>query len=375
MLPFAEEHEIFRKTVRDFVATEIAPQHARWEAAGVVDRDVWRKAGSAGLLLTTIPAEYGGGGGDFLTSIILLEELVRGVYSGPGFRLHSDIVAPYILHYGSEEQRVRWLPPMARGEIIAAIAMTEAAAGSDLQGIRTVARRAGDHYIISGEKTYITNGFLADIVIVAAKTDASARADGISLIVVETDRAGFRKGRPLAKLGMRAQDTTELFFDEVRVPLTNRLGEEGRGFGYLMTELPRERLIAAAIGVVAAEAALEWTIAHVKARQAFGRALLNMQNTRFVLADVKTEVTIGRTFLDQCIVALLNDKLDSTTAAMAKLWCTELEGRAIDRCLQLFGGYGYMYESPICRAFADARAHRILAGSNEIMRELVGRSL
>jgi alkylation response protein AidB-like acyl-CoA dehydrogenase len=374
-LPYTEEHEMFRRSVRTFIQREIAPHHDRWEAEGIVDRGLWLKAGTAGLLLTTIAPEYGGGGGDFLMSFILLEEMVRGVYSGPGFRLHSDIVAPYIEHFGTEEQKRRWLPKMASGEMVSAVAMTEPSAGSDLQAIRTTAIRDGDDYLVNGQKTFISNGAMADLVVVAVKTDPAAGAKGISLLVIEADRVGFTKGRKLKKLGMKAQDTAELFFSDVRVPVSNRLGDEGKGFSYLMSELPRERLIAAAIGQVAAEAALDWTAEYAKTRHAFGGPLIDLQNTRFVLAEIKTEVTIGRTFLDDCINLLLDAKLDATRAAMAKLWCTELEGRVLDRCLQIFGGYGYMWEYPIARAYADARIHRILAGSNEIMKEIVARSI
>jgi long-chain-acyl-CoA dehydrogenase len=374
-LPYTAEHEIFRRSVQAFIAREIAPYHAEWEERGSVDRDLWRKAGQAGLLLTGIAPEYGGGGGDFLMTIVMLEELVRGVYSGPGFRLHSDIVAPYIEHLGTTEQKRTWLPRMASGEMIGAIAMTEPAAGSDLQAIRTVAVRDGDDYIVNGQKLFISNGLLADLVLVAVKTDPRAGAKGISILGIEAERQGFTRGRGLKKLGMKAQDTAELFFSDVRVPLANRLGEEGKGFAYLMAELPRERLIAASLAQVASEIALEWTVAHAKDRRLFGGRLLDLQNTRFALSEMKTEAAVGRAFLDECIQLLLEGKLDSTRAAMAKLWCSELEGRVLDRCVQLFGGYGYMWEYPITRAYADARVHRILAGSNEVMKELIARTL
>jgi alkylation response protein AidB-like acyl-CoA dehydrogenase len=374
-LLYTEEHEAFRRSVQKFIEREIAPHHARWEEQGIVDREVWRKAGAAGLLLTGIPPEYGGGGGDFLMTQIMLEELVKGVFSGPGFRLHSDIVAPYILHFGTPEQRHRWLPGMAAGELVTAIAMSEPSAGSDLAAITTSAVRDGDEYVVNGQKTFISNGAMADLVIVAVKTDPAAGAKGMSLLAIETDRSGFTRGRRLEKLGMRAQDTSELFFSDVRVPVANLIGEEGKGFSYLMRELPQERLIAGSIALVAAEAALAWTVEHVKTRKAFGAPLFALQNTRFVLAEVKTEVTVGRIFLDDCIQMHSSGQLDATRAAMAKLWLTELEGRVIDRCLQLFGGYGYMWEYPITRAYADARVHRILAGSNEIMKELVARSI
>lgn len=372
---FSEEHALFRESVRRFVAAEVAPHHARWEQQGVVDRDVWRKAGDAGLLLTNIPEAYGGGGAGFLTSVVMIEELMRHVYSGPGFRLHSDIVAPYILHYGSEDLKCRWLPRMARGEVITAIAMTEPGTGSDLQGVRTSAVRDGNHYVINGQKTFITNGQLADLIIVVCKTDPAAGAKGTSLILVEADRAGFARGRNLDKLGLKAQDTSELFFDAVRVPITNLLGEENQGFRYLMQELPQERLLIAISAVAVIEAALEWTIAYTRERKAFGRAIADFQNTRFRLAEVKTEATVARVFLNDCLAKHLAGALDVPTAAMAKWWTTELMGRIVDTCLQLHGGYGYMTEFPIARAYADARVHRIYGGTTEIMKEIIARSL
>jgi len=374
-LPYASEHAQFRDSVRRFVEQEIAPHHARWEKEGVISRDAWRKAGEAGFLLTTVPVAYGGGGADFLTSVIMIEEMASRVFSGPGFRLHSDIVAPYILHLGTEEQKQRLLPAMAKGDIITAIAMTEPAAGSDLKAITTRARRDGDDYVISGQKTFITNGQLADLVIVVCKTDPAAGAKGISLILVETARPGFSRGRNLEKIGMKAQDTSELFFDEVRVPAANLLGREGAGFAHLMDELPQERLLVGISAVAVMEAALGWTIAHTRSRKAFGGTLADFQNTRFRLAEVKTEVTVARTFLDDCICKHLRGELDVPTAAMCKWWLSDLECRVVDTCLQLFGGYGYMREYPIARAFEDARVHRIYAGSNEVMKEIVARSL
>jgi alkylation response protein AidB-like acyl-CoA dehydrogenase len=372
---YQEEHALFRATVRRFVETEVAPHHARWEEQGVVDRAVWHKAGALGLLLTNVPREYGGGGADFLTSAIMIEEMMRHVYSGPGFRLHSDIVAPYILHHASEDLKRAWLPRMATGEVIGAIAMTEPGTGSDLQAIRTTATKDGNHFVIKGQKTFITNGQLADLVIVACKTDAAAGAKGISLVLVETDRAGFARGRNLEKIGMKAQDTSELFFDDVRVPCTNLIGEEGRGFAYLMQELPQERLLVGIMAVAVIEAALEWTIAYTRERQAFGRPIAEFQNSRFKLAEVKTEATVARVFLDECLARHLRGELDVATAAMCKWWLTELEGKVVDTCLQLFGGYGYMLEYPIARAYADARVHRIYAGTTEIMKEIVARAL
>jgi len=372
---FSEEHELFRNTVKRFIAAEVAPHHARWEEQGVVDRSVWEKAAQAGLLLTNIPTEYGGGGADFITSAIMVEEMARGIYSGPGFRLHSDIVAPYILHHGSEELKQKWLPRMARAETITAIAMTEPGAGSDLQGIRTSAVRDGDHFIINGQKTFITNGQLADLVIVACKTDASAGAKGISLILVEASSPGFQRGRNLQKVGMKAQDTSELFFQDVRVPVSNVLGQEGRGFALLMTELPQERLLVGITAVGVMEAAYEMTLSYTRERKAFGKPLADFQNSRFKLAEIKTEVTVARVFLNDCIAKHMRGELDVPTAAMCKWWLSELENRVVDACVQLHGGYGYMWEYPIARAFADARVHRIYAGSNEIMKEIIGRSL
>lgn len=374
-LPYTHEHVQFRESVRRFVEKEIAPHHARWEKEGVIDRETWRKAGETGLLLTNIPAEYGGGDADFLTSVIMIEEMMRHVFSGPGFRLHSDIVAPYILHLGTEEQKQRLLPAMARGDIVTAIAMTEPGAGSDLQSIRTFARREGDEFVISGQKTFITNGQLADVVIVACKTDPTAGAKGVSLILVETERPGFSRGRNLEKIGMKAQDTSELFFDEVRVPVTNLLGREGNGFGHLMSELPQERLLVGITAVAVMESALRWTLDYTRDRKAFGRTVADFQNTRFKLAEVKTEITVARTFLDDCIMKHMRHELDIPTAAMCKWWLSDLECRIVDTCLQLFGGYGYMREYPIARAFEDARVHRIYAGANEVMKEIVARSL
>lgn len=372
---YREEHALFRATVRRFIADEIAPHHARWEKQGVVDRAVWRKAGAAGLLLTTVPEEYGGAGADFLTSAIMIEEMMRHVYSGPGFRLHSDIVAPYILNHASEDLKRAWLPRMATGEIITAIAMTEPGAGSDLQGIQTTAIRDGNHYVINGQKTFITNGQLADLIVVACKTDTKAGAKGISLVLVEADREGFARGRNLEKVGMKAQDTSELFFENVRVPCTNLIGDEGRGFAYLMTELPRERLLVGIMAVAVMEGALENTLAYTRERKAFGRAIADFQNTRFKLAEVKTEVTVARVFLNDCIARFMRGELDVPTAAMCKWWLSELEGRVVDACVQMHGGYGYMWEYPIARAYADARVHRIYAGSNEIMKEIIARAL
>ena len=372
---FNGDHEIFRGTVRRFVDNEIAPFHAEWEKDGKISREAWTKAGKLGLLCASMPEEYGGGGVDRTFSIILMEELARAGASGPGFGLHSEIVAPYINRYGSPEQKEKYLPKMAKGEIIGAIAMTEPGAGSDLQAVRTTAIKDGNELVINGSKTFITNGAMADVVIVVCKTDPEAGARGTSLVLVEADTEGFRKGRNLEKIGMKAQDTSEMFFNEARVPMTNMLGEEGKGFVYLMQELAWERLQVAVSAVASMEAALEWTIDYAKERMAFGEPIINLQNTQFKLAEAKTEVTVARTFVDKLISLMLEDKLDAETAAMAKWWTSDLQNKVIDECLQLHGGYGYMWEFPIARAWADARVQRIYAGSNEIMKVIIGRGL
>lgn len=373
---FSGEHELFRNTVRAFMEKEVAPYHADWERDGVVSREVWRKAGEAGLLCCAIPEEYGGAGGDFLFSAIVVEELARAGASGPAFYLHSDIVAPYILHYGSEDQKRTWLPKMASGEVIGAISMTEPGAGSDLQGIRTRAVADGNHYVLNGQKTFITNGQLADLVVVVAKTDPEERAKGISLILVERDRAGFERGRNLEKIGYKAQDTSELFFTDVRVPMTNLLGPaEGQGFIQLMEQLTQERLLVAIRCATSIEAALDWTVAYTQERQAFGRPIAGFQNTRFKLADAKAAATVTRVFIDRCLELHLDGNLTAEDAAIAKLHTTELLCQVLDDCLQLHGGYGYMWEFPIARAWADARVGRIAGGTSEIMREIIGRSL
>ena len=372
---FNGDHEIFRGTVRRFIDNEIAPFHAEWEKDGKISREAWTKAGKLGLLCASVPEEYGGGGVDRTFSIILMEELARAGASGPGFGLHSEIVAPYINRYGSPEQKEKYLPKMAKGEIIGAIAMTEPGAGSDLQAVRTTAIKDGNELVINGSKTFITNGAMADVVIVVCKTDPEAGARGTSLVLVEADTEGFRKGRNLEKIGMKAQDTSELFFNEARVPMTNMLGEEGKGFVYLMQELAWERLQVAVSAVASMEAALEWTIDYAKERMAFGEPIINLQNTQFKLAEAKTEVTVARTFVDKLISLMLEDKLDAETAAMAKWWTSDLQNKVIDECLQLHGGYGYMWEFPIARAWADARVQRIYAGSNEIMKVIIGRGL
>ena len=372
---FDSDHEIFRDTVRRFIEEEISPNHAEWEKDGKISREAWLKAGELGLLCASMPKEYGGGGVDRTFSVILMEELARAGASGPGFGLHSEIVAPYINAYGSEGQKRYFLPKMAKGEMIGAIAMTEPGTGSDLQGVRTTALKNGNELVINGSKTFITNGNMADVVIVVCKTDPDAGAKGTSLVLVEAGTEGFRKGRNLEKIGLKAQDTSELFFDDVRVPMTNILGEEGKGFIYLMQELAWERLQVSVGAVANMEAALEWTIDYTKQREAFGEPIINQQNTQFKLAEVKTQVTVARTFVDKLIGLMLEDKLDAETAAMAKWWTSDLQCKMIDECLQLHGGYGYMWEFPIARAWADARVQPIYAGTNEIMKVIIGRGL
>ena len=322
-----------------------------------------------------MPEEYGGAGGDFRTAAIIIEELAARAFAAPGYTLHSEIVAPYILHYGTEEQKRQWLPKMASGENVASIAMTEPGTGSDVQSIRTTAIRDGNELVVNGAKTFITNGELADFVMVACKTDPNAGAKGVSLVMVETERAGFSRGKKLEKMGEKAQDVAELFFDDVRVSPSNLLGEEGRGFAAMMDELPQERLIVVMGAVATMEAALQWTVDYTTDRKAFGKPIISFQNTRFKLAELKTEVAIARTFADKCLELHLEGKLDVPTAAGAKFWMTELEQKVLDTCLQFFGGYGYMVEFPISRAYTNARVHRIYAGTNEIMREIVARSL
>ncbi len=375
-----EELRLLADSARRFLERELVPHREKWEQRGVVDREAWLKTGAAGLLCTSIPEEYGGAGGTRGHDLVMREQLSRAGLAGgfgTGTGVHSTIVAHYILNYGTEEQKQRWLPGMATGEIIGAIAMTEPGAGSDLQGIRTSARRDGDSYVINGQKTFITNGQNADLIIVAAKTDTAARAHGVSLLAVEAARAdGFRRGRNLDKIGMHAQDTSELFFDDVRVPLENLLGGvEGQGFTQLMVQLAWERIACAYGSLVAMERAVEMTTAYVKERTAFGKRLLDFQNTQFKLAEAKTQAVVARTFVDELIVRLLAGNLDPTTAAMAKWWVTDTGCKVIDECLQLFGGYGYMREYPISEIWTDARVQKIFAGTNEIMKLLIARTL
>ncbi len=376
---FSPEHEAFRDSFRRFMDKEIAPFHAQWEEQGCVDRAVWNKAGDNGFLCMTMPEAHGGAGADKLYSIVQMEELSRAGFSGIGYSLHSEIVAPYIAHYGTPAQKARYLPRMANGEMIGAIAMSEPAAGSDLQGIKTTATVQPDgSYLLKGSKTFITNGWHADLVIVVAKTNPAAGAKGTSLLLVERGMPGFSVGKRLNKLGLKAQDTSELFFDDVRVPAENLLGGaalDNRGFICLMEQLPWERLQIAIGAVAAAQAAIGWTMDYVKERKVFGQAVATFQNTRYKLAEMQTEVQVASVFVDKCTELLLQDKLDTATASMAKYWCSDLQCKVMDECVQLFGGYGYMWEYPITRAYADARVQRIYGGTNEIMKEVISRSM
>ena len=372
---YEEDHVIFRDSVRKFVEQEVAPYHEQWEKDGIVPKSLRLKAGEAGLLEPTVPEEYGGPGVDFRYNGIVDEELARAGYTGPGFSLHSDIAVPYLVHYGSEEQKQEFLPKCVSGECIMAIAMTEPGTGSDLQGVKTTAALDGNEYVINGSKTFITNGQNSDLIIVVAKTDPTAGAKGTSLILVESHREGFKRGRNLEKLGMKAADTSEMFFDEVRVPTSNCLGEENMGFIYLMQDLPQERLSVAVSAVAACEGALQWTLDYTGQRKAFGKTISEFQNTKFKMAELKTEITIARVFVDRCLEMHIDGGLDVETAAMAKWWTTDLQGRVMDERLQLHGGYGFMWEYPITGAYADSRVQRIYAGTNEIMKDLISRKL
>ena len=376
---FSPDHEAFRDSFRRFIAKEIAPFHADWEEQGYVERAVWNKAGENGFLCTSMPEAYGGADADKLYSVIQMEELARAGTSGIGYSLHSEIVAPYILHYGTEAQKAHYLPKLASGEMIGAIAMSEPAAGSDLQGIKcTAIQQIDGSYLLNGSKTFITNGWHADLVIVVAKTNPAAGGKGTSLLLVERDMAGFSVGKRLKKLGLKAQDTSELFFDHVKVPAANLLGgsaQENKGFICLMEQLPWERLQIAVTAVASAQAAINWTVAYVKERKVFGQPVASFQNTRFKLAELQTEVQVAQVFVDKCTELVLQDKLDTATASMAKYWCSDLQCKVMDECVQLFGGYGYMWEYPITRAYADARVQRIYGGTNEIMKEVITRSM
>ena len=374
------EHEAFRRTVRSFIEREIAPHHERWEASGCVDRDVWTKAGEQGLLCFDVAEEYGGPGvSDFRYNMVLAEEMTRAGAHGPGFAVHTDIIVPYLSSLGTDEQKRRWLPGCVSGDTVTAIAMTEPGAGSDLQGVRTHAVNKGDHYVLNGSKTFISNGILADLVIVVARTDTLVDGGlghkGISLLIVERGMPGFERGRNLAKVGLHAQDTAELFFDNVVVPSDNLLGAEGSGFLSLMVNLPQERLSIATMAAAACEAVLDMSLAYAKQREAFGRPIGSFQHNRFVLAEMATEAHIARVFVDDCVRRHLVGDLDAAGASMAKWWTTELQKKLVDQAVQLHGGYGYMSEYPVAKAFLDSRVQTIYGGTTEIQKEIIGRSL
>jgi alkylation response protein AidB-like acyl-CoA dehydrogenase len=373
---YTQEHEDFRATVREFLEREVVPHHDQWEKDGQVSREVWTKAGAQGLLCFDVDEEYGGAGiKDFRYNMVLAEEAARAGVSGPGFAVHTDIIVPYISSLGTDEQKRRWLPGLVSGELISAIAMTEPGAGSDLQGIRTTAVDKGDHYVLNGSKTFISNGILSDLVIVVARTDPDAGHQGISLLVVERGMAGFERGRNLEKVGLKAQDTAELFFDNVAVPKENLLGEEGSGFVSLMVNLPQERISIAAIAVAACEHVLQLCLDYAKQREAFGRPIGNFQHNRFLLAEMATEVHIARVFVNDCVLRLNAGEVDTSLASMAKWWTTELQKKIVDQGVQLHGGYGYMTEYPIAKAFVDSRIQTIYGGTTEIQKEIIGRSL
>ena len=368
---------MFRETVRRFAAAEIAPHFERWEATGIVDREYWTKGGAAGLLCAQVPEELGGPGGDFRSNAIVIEELGYAGFAGPAadFSVHSDVCCGYLLHFGTPEQQRHWLPKMISGEIVAAIAMTEPGTGSDLRGVRTRAVQNGDEFIVSGQKTFISNGQMCDLVIVVCRADTADGAHGMTLILVEADRPGFRRGRNLKKLGHLSADTSELFFDDVHVPASNLLGTAGRAMNQLMTELPQERLTIALQSMAAAQKAFDITRDYVRERKAFGSPVGDFQNTRFKLADLKVDLSVGWAYIDQCLTRHVAGKLGTYDASAAKLWATEMHGRLVDQCVQFFGGYGFMREYEICRLYADARVQRIYGGTSEIMRELISRNL
>ena len=372
---FTPEHETFRDSVRRFLEAEVKPHDERWQEQGYADKSVWKKAGENGFLCMSMPEEFGGSGADKLFSMVLMEEQARINNSSVGWGLHSEIVAPYLFNYGSDSLKKKYLPKMASGEMIGAIAMSEPGAGSDLQSIKTTALRNGSGYVLNGSKTFITNGWNCDLVIVVAKTDPAKGAKGTSLVVVDTSMKGFAKGKRLKKMGLKGQDTAELFFDNVEVSTENLLGQENNGFIYLMQELPWERMQIAIAAAAKCEAALRWTIDYVNERKAFGKPVASFQNTRFKLAEIATEVQVMRVFVDRCMELLLEKKLDTATASMCKYWSTDMEGKVLDECLQLHGGYGFMWEFPISQAYVDARVTRIYGGTNEIMKEVISRSL
>jgi len=372
---FQSEHEMFRTSVRKFIEKEIAPHHAQWERDGIVPRELWLKAGEAGLLCCTVPEAYGGLGIDYLFDVIVFEEMARSGFTGPGFLIHCDLVATYIKSFGTEQQKQRWLPKMVAGEAIGSLGMTEPHAGSDLRSIRTRAVRDGDDYVINGQKVFISNGQLCDVVVLATKTDTLPGGKGITLFLVDTRLPGFKRGKNLEKLGLKAQDTSELFFENLRVPADSMLGREGEGFTLMMTKLAQERLAQAIRSATVAEHLIDLTVEYTSQRKAFGQTIGDFQNTQFKLAEMKTDAVVGRIFTDHCITQFMNSQLGEVDAAMAKMWLSNLHCRVADECLQLFGGWGYMWEYPIARAFADARIVKIAGGSIEIMKHIIGRSL
>lgn len=372
---FSEEHEMWRDSVRKFVEKEIVPYHEQWEKEGIVPRELWLKAGEAGLLCCTVPEEYGGLGLDYLFDAVVYEELWRVGASGPGFLIHTDLVATYILSFGTDEQKRYWLPKMVKGEAIGSLGMTEPHAGSDLKAVRTQAVRDGDEFVINGQKVFISNGQLCDVIVLATKTDSQAGAHGVTLFLVDAATPGFNRGQNLEKLGMKAQDTSELFFDNMRIPSSAMLGSEGQGFALMMTKLPQERLAQAIRSATVTEVMLEWTVDYTAERQAFGQSIGDFQNTQFVLADLKARSVMARVFTDKCVDLFMKGELDPVDAAMAKMVTSELHCEAADKCLQLFGGWGYMWEYPICRAYADARIVKIAGGSIEIMKTIIAREM
>jgi alkylation response protein AidB-like acyl-CoA dehydrogenase len=371
----SEEHKMMQQMIRDFITNEIIDQTDEWEKNGMVSRDIWLRAGELGLLCIDIPEAYGGSGLDFSFSALFIEELAKKGVSGPGFSLHSDIVAPYLLKYGTEAQKQKYLPQMATGKMITSIGMTEPNCGSDLKALKTSAADKGDHYLVNGQKTFITNGYMSDMSIVAVKTNIGTDKEGVSLLIMESTYEGFEKGVPFKKIGMKAQDTCELFFDNVKVPKANLLGEEGLGFKIMMTELARERLTVALNAIGGAEGAIEQTIAYTSTRTAFKQPIANFQNTQFKLAECASQLQIHQTYLDRCTLLLANHKLTAESASIAKYSATEMHGKVVDECLQLFGGYGYIWDYPIARMHADNRVARIYAGTNEIMKVLIARGL
>jgi len=372
---FTADHEAFRETVKKFIEREIRPYHYQWEEDGIVPRELWNKAGEAGLLCCTVPEEYGGLGLDYLFDVVVFEEMARSGFTGPGFLIHCDLVATYIKSFGTEEQKRQWLPKMVSGEAIGALGMTEPHAGSDLKAIRTRAVRDGDDYVINGQKVFISNGQMCNVIVLATKTDSAAGAKGVTLFLVDTSLPGFKRGKNLDKLGMKAQDTSELFFEDLRVPASAMLGGEGQGFALMMTKLAQERLAQAIRSATVAEEVIAYTVDYTAQREAFGKTIADFQNTQFKLAELKTEAVIGRVFTDRCIELFMNGELSAIDAAMAKMWLSNLHCKVVDECLQLFGGWGYMWEYPIARAYADARIVKIAGGSIEIMKYLIGRDL